>query len=70
MALTNTQILDLVETAIQTVAAGGISSYEINGRAVTRMDTLKLLQARDNLLAAIARENVGSFGVGEFRSAR
>ena len=70
MALTNSQILDMEETAISTVVAGGVSSYQINGRAVTRMDIGKLMKTRDDLLAAIARENVGSFGVGEFRRAR
>lgn len=70
MALSNQQLLDAVETAIQTILDGGVSSYSINGRSATNLDLQQLFNRRDALIAAVSREQYGSFGVAEFREAR
>lgn len=72
--LTNSQLLDAVETAISAVLSGGVASYSITagsgGRQVTALDLPMLLTQRDRLIAAVNREAQGSFGVAEFRKAR
>jgi hypothetical protein len=67
MALTNQQLLDAIETAISSILEGGVASYQVNGRAVTKLDLPMLLAQRTQLLLAVQRESTGMFVASQFR---
>jgi hypothetical protein len=65
--MTNQEELTLLETAYTTLLGGGVQSYSINGRSVTRLDFSWMIKRIDQLRAAVARETTGGWFAGQFR---
>ncbi len=59
----NTQLLALVDAAIEALLTGQHESYSIGSRQVTRLDLDDLFQQRQLLEMAVSRENSGAMRV-------
>lgn len=53
--------LTMLETAYTTIISGGVSSYSINGRALTILDLDTIIKRMDILRAAVYRQGNGMF---------
>lgn len=52
---TDSEMLDAVKTAIYQLTLGGVQSYTINGRTVTRMNLTELRTLRQDLELRVAQ---------------
>lgn len=59
--------LTLLETAYEAILTGGVSSYSVNGRSLTKLDLAWIASRMDTLRAQVARETRGSFFAASFR---
>ena len=59
--------LALLNGAIATILAGGVSSYSVNGRSVMKLSLKDLTEQRRELENLIARLGNGMFSVVQFR---
>ena len=66
---TDTALLTAVNDALQAIAEGRVSRYQINGQSAERIPVSELLQMRRELKADIAAEDDSVFSVGEIRGA-
>lgn len=60
--------LTLLETAYASILSGGIKSYAVNGRMVTKLDLPWITTRMDQLRAIIFRQTNGMCSVGRFRN--
>lgn len=65
MALSASQHVDLLDTAIQALLEGGASSYSIGNRSVTKHDIAKLYEERRYWASMVERENGGSIRIAK-----
>lgn len=65
--MTASEELEKVNTAITAILTGGVSSYTINGRGVTKLSYDSLVKRKKELEAAVARETSGGFFAAQFR---
>lgn len=61
MALSASQHVELIDSAIQDVLAGRASSYSIGNRSVTKLDIKALYDERRKWAAQADRESGGTF---------
>jgi hypothetical protein len=66
--MTDTALLALVETALESLLTGGISAYSINGRQFTKLDLPELNKMRKELQASVAAASSGMFYASQFRN--
>lgn len=69
MALTNQQMLDKVDAAIERLLDGGAAAYTEEDRSFTGLSLKELYKMRNDLAVAIQREGGGSFYAAQFREA-
>lgn len=56
---TTQSLLDAVNAAIDALLSGGVSSYSIGSRSVTKLDLGELIATRDKLQNQLSRETNG-----------
>lgn len=59
--------LTMLETAYATIITGGVQSYAINGRQLTRLDIQFITRRMDELRAIIYRQTNGMFQAAQNR---
>lgn len=66
--MTAAEELTLIDAAMTAILTGGVASYSINGRSVTRLDYRFLVERKKELEIAIARQSsTGTCPVAKFR---
>jgi len=70
VAMTDAQLYAETRKAIDALTTGGVNSYSLNGRSVTKLDLDELWQQAERLELRMARAEPGRggmFRVGTFR---
>jgi hypothetical protein len=67
--MTAQQELDLLETAYTSLLTGGVQSYTINGRSLTRLDFRYITERMDTLRAVVYRQTNGMMQAARNRKA-
>lgn len=65
--MTAQEELALIDEAIRAILSGGVASYSINGRSLTKLDYRMLVQRKAELEAQIAQQAGGMFVASQFR---
>ena len=65
--MTAQEELALIDEAIRAILSGGVASYSINGRSLTKLDYRMLVQRKAELEAQIAQQTGGMFVASQFR---
>ena len=66
--MTAQEELTLLETAYTSLLTGGVQSYTINNRSVTKLDFSWMIKRIDQLRAQVARETTGGWFAAQFRN--
>ena len=64
MALTNSEILDMIDTAIEGLLSGQLQSYSIGGKSFNRLNLMDLWKLRKEVQAAANDEAYGYISLG------
>lgn len=70
MALSASQHVELLSTAIEALVSGGAASYSIGNRSVTKHDLTKLYDELRYWQMQADRESGGTFRVAKLRRSR
>lgn len=64
---TDAELLESTREAIDALTTGGVESYSLNGRSVTKLNLKELWDQVTTLEKRISRTSNGMFGVAEFQ---
>jgi hypothetical protein len=67
-AVTDQQMLDAINSAILALVTGGVASYGIAGRQLTKLPLAELQKMKAEYEVRVLRASSGSFSVGTFRN--